>query len=70
MIQLTDKVLQLLLNRLPVMLLYLTPDGRIVRHTGNLLNLTPDELDGESIDAWFPRCLELLRGGSAASTPF
>ena len=70
MIQLTDKVLQLLLNRLPVTLLYLASDGRIVRHIGNLLNLTPAELDGKSIGDWFPRCQALLDAGQDSAAPF
>ncbi len=59
MVQVSDKVLQLLLNRLPVMLLYLASDGKILRHSGNLLH-SPEGLDGQLIGNWFPRCQELL----------
>ncbi|PKL79944.1 MAG: hypothetical protein CVV27_01140, partial [Candidatus Melainabacteria bacterium HGW-Melainabacteria-1] len=69
MIQLSDKILQLLLNRLPVMLIYMASDGRIVRHVGNLLNLPAGEsLDGQQIGHWFPRCQDLL--GQHSETGF
>ncbi|MGV3522653.1 MAG: PAS domain S-box protein [Candidatus Sericytochromatia bacterium] len=64
----SDKLLQFVLNRMPVMVLYLSAEGLIVRYVNNLLHLP--ELEGLAIERLFPQCAALLQQGIPQLSPF